>query len=188
MRAGLRLAYPVRRSSGPAVEIQRLEGPFGEDFDRLWEKASIGYDFIAERKSAYLEWKYHEIPYVAYEIYQAHRHGELVGYLVLRTAEKNRVKLGLVVDLFAHPEDVETLDALLDHAARWGRENHSARLHTFTFDQRLAKRYRRKGFIRLKSPMQFCLQIHSDHVDDTFFRDTSRWHVTFGDSDMDREI
>ena len=41
--------------------------------------------------------------------------------------------------------------------------------------------------MRLESPMQFCVRIRSDHVDERFFRDTSRWHVTFGDSDQDRE-
>jgi GNAT superfamily N-acetyltransferase len=181
------VVYPGQRASRVGVRVSLLETPFGPAFDRLWEKASTGYDFVAERKSRYLEWKYREIPYVTYEIYQAHRGDELVGYVVLRSAEKNKIKLGLVVDLFAHPEDEEAVDALVDLAARWGRDNRVARLQTFTFDRRLAKRYRRKGFMSLKSPMQFCLQIHSDHIDESFFRDTSRWHVTFGDSDMDRE-
>ena len=51
-----------------------------------------------------------------------------------------------------------------------------------------AARFRRRGYYPLKSPMQFCLHIHSDHVDASFFGDTSRWHVTFGDSDMDRTV
>lgn len=189
VRAGLGVFYPERKSSPKpedAVEIRPLEGSFGREFDRLWEIASPGYDFIAERKSRYLEWKYHEIPYVAYDIYRAVRKDELVGYVVLRTAEKNKVRLGLVVDVLAHPQDVAAADALIDWAARWARVNHAARLQTFTFDRRWALRLRRKGYYPLESPMQFCLHVHSDHVDASFFQDTSRWHVTFGDSDMDR--
>jgi GNAT superfamily N-acetyltransferase len=191
VRIGLRVAYPARpspRRDRDTISIERLDGPFGEEFDRLWETASTGYDFVAERKSRYLEWKFHEIPYVTYEVYQALREEQLVGYIVLRTAVKNGVRLGLIVDLFAHPDDIQVVDALLDWAETWARKNRAARLQMFTFNRPIAARLRRKGFMRIKSPMQFCLHIHADHVDASFFRDTSRWHVTFGDSDMDREL
>ena len=154
----------------------------------MWEKASTGYDFIAERKSSYLEWKFHEVPYVTYEAYQALRDDELVGYVVLRTAMKNETKLGLIVDPFAHPEDRASVDSPLAWAATWGRQNGVARLQMFTFNKQIAERLRYGGFMRLESPMQFCLRIHGDHVDDSFFSDTGRWHVTFGDSDMDRHL
>jgi GNAT superfamily N-acetyltransferase len=188
VRFGLRLVYPARKSVRAGVEIQSLEGTFGESFDRLWDKASSGYDFVAERKSGYLEWKFHEVPYVDYEVYQALRDDELVGYIVLRIAVKNDVRLGLIIDLFAHPEDRGAIDALVEWAATWGRQNGVARLQMFTFNHQIAARLFYKGFMRLESPMQFCLRIHSDHVDDSFFEDTGRWHVTFGDSDMDRHL
>lgn len=184
----LGLVFPARRSFRPPseVEVTPLEESFGKAFDRLWENASPPYDFIAERKASYLQWKYREIPYVTYDIYQALRGGELAGYLVLRDTEKNGVKLGLLIDWFAHPDDAAVLDSLIDRAAEWGREKGVARLQTFTFDQRLAGRLRYKGFFEVKSPMQFCLRVHSDHVDESFFTNTSAWHVTFGDSDQDR--
>jgi GNAT superfamily N-acetyltransferase len=187
-KAALSLAFPARREGRVAetIEVQLLEGPFGESFDRLWETASPGFDFIAERTSRYLEWKYHRVPYVTYEIFQALREGEVAGFVVLRVAEVQGVRLGLVIDLFAHPDDHAVLDALIDRAAQWGRDNRVARLQTFTFDQRLAHRLRYKGFFEIGSPMQFCLRIKSQYVDPSFFRDTSHWHVAFGDSDQDR--
>jgi hypothetical protein len=188
VRFALRLVYPVKKSKTGDVEIQPLEGAFEESFDGLWDKASSGYDFVAERKSRYLEWKFHQVPYVDYEVYRAIRDDELVGYIVLRTAEKNGVRLGLIIDLFAHPEDRGAVEALIEWAATWGRQNGVARLQMFTFNKQIAARLFRKGFMRLESPMQFCLRIHSEHVDDSFFRDTRRWHVTFGDSDMDRHV
>jgi hypothetical protein len=97
------------------------------------------------------------------------------------------VKLALVVDLLAEPDDKATVGKLLDHAHAWARERGAARIQTFTFDRRLQARLANKGFVRIESPMQFCVRIHSDHVDENFFRDTSRWHVTFGDSDQDRD-
>jgi len=48
----------------------------------------------------------------------------------------------------------------------------------------LAGELRRYGFRPGRSPMQFCVRalVPSEAV----FQDLGRWHVCFGDSDMDR--
>lgn len=180
------LVFPQRRTKDE-VSVSSLKGQFGSDYDELWERVSPVFDFIAERRAAYLEWKYRKVPHVSYDVFEARRDGELSGYVVLRTTERNGVRLALLVDLLAHPDDRESLGALLDRALDWAREQGASRMQTFTFDRRIAARLSSKGFFLIPSPMQFCLRIHSDHVDETFFRDTSCWHVTFGDSDQDRE-
>lgn len=189
LRAALWLLFPSRKTRArDRLETRLLEGPFGPDFDALWAEAGPAYDFVAERTAPYLEWKYHRVPHVRYDVLEARGDdGALRGYCVLRATERNGVKLALLVDLFAHPDDKSALGSLLDGAIRWARERGAARMQTFTFDRRVAGRLASKGFLLIRSPMQFCLRIHSDHVDEAFFRDTSRWHVTFGDSDQDRE-
>lgn len=184
----LALAFPARRAAPGAagVRVEPLDGPFGPAFDRLWERAAPGYDFVVERTARYLEWKYHQVPFVTYEIFQALSANEVTGYLVGRVAERAPLRLGLLVDFFAHPEDRASLDALVEHAIRWGRERNVARLQAFSLDRRLAAALRRRGFFEIGSPMQFCLKINTGHVDKAFYRDTTRWHVTFGDSDQDR--
>jgi GNAT superfamily N-acetyltransferase len=183
----LALAFPARRSASAeaGVRVQPLSGGFGPAFDRLWERAAPGFDFVVERSARYLEWKYRQVPFVSYEVFQAVAGDELSGYLVLRVAERPPLRLGLIVDLFAHPEDQASLAALVDQAVRWGRERRVARLQAFALDRRLGAALRRQGFFEIGSPMQFCLKINRD-VDKDFYRDTSRWHVTFGDSDQDR--
>lgn len=182
------LVFPRRRTkNGNLVKVRRAAEPFGADYDALWERVAPAYDFIAERRAHYLEWKYRKVPHVSYDIFEAHQDGVLTGYIVLRATERNGVKLALVVDLLAEPDDKATLGSLLDHAFSWAREHEAARLQTFTFDRRIQARLASKGFMRVESPMQFCVRIHSDHVDELFFRDTSRWHVSFGDSDQDRQ-
>ena len=189
LRLGLWLIFPERTTrSMEGIEVRALEGPFHPAYDDLWEKASERYDFIAERTAIYLEWKYRKIPYVSYDIFEAWCGEKLTGYIVLRMTERSGVRLALLVDWLAHPEDSATLGALLDQAFSWARERGAARMQTFTFDRRLAGRLQHKGFMRIESPMQFCVRIHSDHVDDNFVADTTHWHVTFGDSDQDREV
>ena len=183
------IVFPRRRTkNGNLVEVRRAAEPFGADYDSLWERVAPAYDFIAERRAHYLEWKYRKVPHVSYDIFEAHKDGVLTGCIVLRVTERNGAKLALVVDLLAEPDDKATLGSLLDHAFSWAREHDAARLQTFTFDRRIQARLASKGFMRIASPMQFCVRIHSDHVDELFFRDTSRWHVSFGDSDQDRQV
>ena len=182
------LVFPRRRTKrGNTVEVGRAAEPFGPDYDALWERVAPAYDFIAERSAHYLEWKYRKVPQVSYDIFEARKKGVLTGYVVLRATERNGVKLALVVDLLADPDDKATVGSLLDQAFSWARHHAAARMQTFTFDRRLQARFASKGFMRIDSPMQFCVRIHSDHVDELFFRDTSRWHVSFGDSDQDRQ-
>jgi len=185
----LRTVFPTRRTRGSSIYVVPLEREFGPEYDALWEKASPKFDFVAERKRHYLQWKYRKPPHVRYDVFEARRgpDGELTGYVVLRTAVRTNVRLALLVDLFADPEDRETLDALLDRAIDYSREASAARLQSFTFDRRLTGRLLAKGFFLISSPMQFCVRVKSG-VDERFFRDTSRWHVTFGDSDQDREL
>ncbi len=182
-------AFPTRRTRGTTVQVRPLEGEFGPEYDVLWERASPKFDFVAERKRDYLQWKYRKPPHVRYDVFEARRGpgNELTGYVVLRAAVRNGVRLALLVDLFADPEDKETLGALLDRAIAYAREASAARLQSFTFDRRITGRLMAKGFLVIPSAMQFCIRIKSD-VDEKFFRDTSRWHVTFGDSDQDREL
>ena len=185
------LVFPRRRSDtkggGDTVDVGRAAEPFGPEYDALWERVAPAYDFIAERSAHYLEWKYRKVPHVSYDIFEARKDDVLTGYVVLRATERNGVKLALVVDLLADPDDKATIGSLLDHAFSWAGDNEAARMQMFTFDRRLQARLASKGFMRIESPMQFCVRIHSDHVDELFFRDTSRWHVSFGDSDQDRE-
>jgi len=182
------VVFPRRRTkNSKLVEVSGAAAPFGPDYDALWERVASAYDFIAERSALYLEWKYRKVPHVSYDIFEARKKGVLSGYIVLRATERNGVKLALIVDLLADPDDKATVGSLLDRAFLWARENEAARMQTFTFDRRLQARLASKGFLRIESPMQFCVRIHSDHVDELFFRDTSRWHVSFGDSDQDRQ-
>ena len=182
-------AFPTRRTRGSTVHVGPLEAEFRPEYDVLWESASPKFDFVAERKRNYLQWKYRKPPHVRYDVFEARRGpgNELTGYTVLRTAVRNGVRIALLVDLFADPEDKETLGALLDRAIDYAREAKAARLQSLTFDRRITGRLLAKGFLLIQSPMQFCVRIKSG-VDEGFFRDTSRWHVTFGDSDQDREL
>ena len=136
------------------------------------------------RDAAYLDWKYARCPTHRYDIVEATRGGVLAGFAVSRHEEQRGLRLGWIVDLFAHGEDHAVRDTLVGHVLGAFRAAGVARAQAFAMDGRVGADLARRGFRRGPSPMQFCVRarVPSDHV----FAATARWHVMFGDSDMDR--
>lgn len=91
---------------------------FGAEADVLWEGVSGGYDFIVERRSGYLNWKYLDSRVGRFRVRGAYdESGALLGYCVSRI---NRYlgdyPLGYVVDLLALPGRLDVVDALVGDA------------------------------------------------------------------------
>jgi GNAT superfamily N-acetyltransferase len=197
-RVGDRLARPigallslVLRPAQPGAAQARDSGvevrgvtAFSKDCDTLWERSKADYAMCVRRDQAYLNWKYAACPTRSYELREARKDGRLAGIAVSRTEEHKGLRLGWLIDLFAAPADRETKQALLVSVLESFRAARVARAQAFAMNAALAGDLRRAGFLRGGSPMQFCVRarVGSAHV----FRDLGRWHVCFGDSDMDR--
>ncbi len=111
-----RRGAPVEHPDMPAgIEIRR-EPTFTEAYDRLWERLSEAYAALVRRDAPYLTWKYRHQPHMHHAIFGAYWNGVLSGYMVLRRARPPERNAGIIVDLFAHPDDRELTGALLDHA------------------------------------------------------------------------
>ena len=94
------------------------------------------------------------------------------------------LRLGWIVDVFAAAEDQEVRAALIGSILDSFRESNVARAQAFAMGASLQRDLARRGFAPARSPMQFCVRarVPSEGV----FEDLGRWHVVFGDSDMDR--
>jgi hypothetical protein len=136
------------------------------------------------RDAAYLHWKYVACPHRRYALREARRHGELVGYAVSRDEDYRGLRLGWLVDVFAGAEDEGARDALIEDVLRAFREAGVSRAQAFSMGEDLQASLRRHGFRPGSSPMQFCVRARTQSA--AIFETRGRWHVVFGDSDMDR--
>lgn len=136
------------------------------------------------RDRTYLRWKYLECPHRRYEIWQARRRRELAGYAVIRHEDYRGLRLGWILDVFTHAKDHEARGVLLGAVLEALRAAGVARAQAFSMNARVAEDMRRYGFLARPSPMQFC--VRSRAGGDVPFADLGRWHVMFGDGDMDR--
>lgn len=180
---GLRLWAPERRGAAEGIET-RAVSVFDDAYDRLWEKARASYAMCVRRDAAYLRWKYLSAPHRRYEIREARRGGELVGYAVSRHEEYRGLRLGWILDVFADAADRGAKQALIASILDSFRAAGVARAQAFSMNAALAGDLVALGFLPGASPMQFCVRSRSE--DNGALRDVDRWHVVFGDSDMDR--
>jgi GNAT superfamily N-acetyltransferase len=180
---GLRLLYPETPPPAGEVEVRTITG-FGAEYDTLWERVRASYVMCVRRDAAYLTWKYVRCPHRRYELWEARRGGELVGFAVSRHESYRGMRLGWILDVFADASDHAAKDALIDSVLGSFRAVGVARAQAFAMNEDLAKDLRARGFLAGRSPMQFC--VRSRVESGSAFEEPGRWHVVFGDSDMDR--
>ncbi|HET7292542.1 MAG TPA: GNAT family N-acetyltransferase [Vicinamibacteria bacterium] len=184
--AGVALAFAVKERPHPEaaqVAVSPIDG-FSDEFDALWDRARGSYAMCVRRDRAYLTWKYRQPPHRRYALHEARRGGALVGYAVSRHEEHAGIRLGWLVDVFADADDHAARDALLGAVLSGFRDAGVARAQAFSMNRALAEDLRRRGFFESRSPMQFCVRAKGDAAQ--VFAAKERWHVVFGDSDMDR--
>ena len=179
----LKTLHPEKPAGGGGTLVRTVTG-FGAGYDTLWERAKGSYAMCVRRDAAYLEWKYARCPHRRYALREARREGELVGFAVSRDEDYRGLRLGWIVDVFAEASDHEAKDALIAAVLESFREARVARAQAFSLNAALQEDLAGRGFARRPSPMQFCVRarVPSEGV----FEDIGRWHVVFGDSDMDR--
>lgn len=180
--AGWRLRHPERARASDVVVAPVAR--FDERYDALWDRAGASYAMCVRRDAAYLDWKYVECPHRRYDIVEATRDGTLAGFAVSRHEDHRGLRLGWIVDLFAHADDHAVRDALIGNVLDGFRRAGVARAQAFGMHAAVGADLARRGFRPGRSPMQFCVRarVPSDGV----LAATGRWHVMFGDSDMDR--
>ncbi len=173
------------RASLDAPVITRV-ADLDAGYDDLWERVRGSFAMCVRRDRAYLDWKYVRCPHRRYDLWEARREGTLVGYAVSRHELYRGLRIGWLVDVFADVGDASARTALVGHVLQDFREAGVARAQAFAMHGALGATLRQSGFLRGRSPMQFC--VHSQTPSDPVLRDDQleRWHVVFGDSDMDR--
>jgi GNAT superfamily N-acetyltransferase len=170
---------PVSRG----VNVSRIES-FGPEYDALWEKVRTSYAMCARRDATYLNWKYVSVPHRAYDLVEARRNGELAGFAVARQDDYRGTRIGWILDVLTHAEDDAAQDALVSSLLAEFRATGVVRAQCFAMNRNLGRVLRRRGFLAGRSPMQFCVRARNDAREP--LNDRGRWHVVFGDSDMDR--
>jgi len=178
----VRLVSRLRPLEGEVRVVRQFDGRF----NRLWERVKGKFAFAVKRDAAYLQWKYVSPPHVRYSIGVLERGPEVAGYVVYRHVHEPRGRVTLMVDFLADPDDASAVLTLFRWIDREARAADSDKIRTFSMHDGFRKHLRKSGYYAVKSTMEFVAKVNAVDVPATFYKDTSRWHVTLGDSDQDR--
>lgn len=136
----------------PCLEVERFDGPFGDEFDQLDEQVQGTNIVRSSRNARELNWRYRDDPaqqnYPAtcgYEVYVAREARELQGFAVFALQTDG---IAVLFDVFGHNLSFNGA-ALLDTVAQRCRSLNAASLHAFcSAESHLAPLLPKTGFHR----------------------------------------
>jgi len=178
----IRLVSRSRPLEGEVRVVQR----FDDRFTRLWERVAPKFALAVRRDAAYLNWKYIQPPHVRYTVAALERDEEVAGYVVYRHVQEPRGRVTLLVDWLADPDDTVAVTTLVRWIDRVARAADSDKIRTFALHEGFRRILKKSGYYVVKSTMEFVAKVNAVEVPESFYADTSGWHVTLGDSDQDR--
>lgn len=166
-----------------AYRIVRL-GYFDERFDEFWARQQSKYPVAVVRDRGYLNWRYVECP-SDYEILAVQdKHAVIRGFIVLTCSWEQGVRRGKIVDVLVEDGQKGVAELLIKGGLQYFVKNNVDVVTCWMFDHwPLFEILRKGGFVKREVPNY--LVVNSEHVDlpAEYFRDTSKWYVTMGDSD-----
>jgi GNAT superfamily N-acetyltransferase len=183
------VTYPfvqVIARTRPLRAQTRVVHRFDDAATALWNRIAAKFDFIVRRDATYLNWRYASAPHVRYSTALLEREGRLDGFAVFRHVREPLGRVTLLVDLLADPDDEPGLAALLRRVDREARAADSDKIRCFALSGPIRRMLKRSGYFQVKSWLRLVAKINSVAVPATFYKSLDRWHVTLGDSDVDR--
>ena len=117
MATGARhLIRPLRRQPAPVGVTITPGATFDQRFDALWKRVCQDYPVMVVRDQPYLNWRFVCRPDAKYTLLMATKGPDLVGYLVLRLAERGGLRWGYLVDFLVENRSSSLLALLVEKA------------------------------------------------------------------------
>ena len=178
--------FGLRLLDFPIVSGKKLTGCHIENFDKrfddIWEKFSRKFDFIIDRSSNYLNWRYRKNYRKDYNIYVVYERGSqnLLGYVIYYI--KNN---WLYVDDFLWLEESLKLENLLSLFISTMRKK-DVKLICFEFIDNclIQKSFKRMRFIRMKSTAPILYFSSDESLNQIFPQLIQKSFITSGDCDF----
>lgn len=177
---GLKLS-DFRIVSGKKIRGCHIDN-FDKRFDDIWEKFRRRFDFIIDRNSNYLNWRYRKNPEKDYKIYVVYNRNSLnlLGYIIYYI-ENNWV----YIEDFLWLEESFKLENLLSLFIRTIRKKDVRRIVFEFMESRLIqKTFKRMGFFRKKSTSPILYFSSDESLNQIFPQLIQKAFITSGDRDF----
>lgn len=176
--------YSAYLKSDRDVRIEKASR-FPEEVNKLFRHLAPKFKNLIVRDCNYLDWRYVRKPRHSYYIYLGYRGNTLQGYCVCGSTERKNIKVGLIMDLFAAPDDEVLVASLIRYALKnMAMENMMLASCVLTSRSPFLKTLKRLGFIFSLKSFPYILRINSSKLEPGTIQKIEDWHITFGDADF----
>ena len=176
-----------RPTPPPIMEGLRITqiSRFDERIKHLWDRVSGQHRIMVIRGEVYLNWRYVTVPGVEYSIYLAEKTDEILGYIVLRTLQREYRKVVAVLDILA--DSGQIAQSLVSQAVQHSKRGKADLIYcNFLTNKTYVQAFRNNGFMSVPfiKGSRFCAYSSSPDISRDFLRDAKNWFVQIGDSDV----
>jgi hypothetical protein len=115
-----RIIRALKFSSKPKDDFEVIQiQSFDDNNDTFWEEIKPQYNFILDKSSKFLNWRYCDSRAGNFIIKKAVKDGKVLGYIVTELVKDEKYNEGFIVDLLALTERLDVADALLKDACAY---------------------------------------------------------------------
>ena len=131
----------------PKKNIETLN-VFDEVYQRFWDELVAQYDFIVDRSSSYMNWRYLDPRAGNFTVLKADDEG-FQGYIVLFVNQIiGGYPIGFIVDMLTHRDDIHTAHQLVENAVDYFIKNSVNIINCLGFkNQHYVKALQMNGFV-----------------------------------------
>jgi len=158
---------------------------FDERVNHLWARVSGQHRIMVIRDNNYLNWRYVTAPGLEYTVYLAEKNGEILGYIVLRTLQREYRKVVAVLDILADSEQIA--QSLVSQAIEHCKQEKADLIYcNIIANKTYIQAFKNNGFISVPfvKGAPFCAHSSSPDISKDFLKDAKNWFIQIGDSDI----
>ena len=166
------------------ISVSKIDR-FEKQFDEFADKTAAAFKLSVIRHSDYLNWQYADRPFANYAIFKAERQNDLTGYVVLLIREIESIRIGLIVDILADPDDSATISSLCNTAIKYFKKEKVESIRCVLTNKNFIRIFKKCLFFRerWRKPVDIMLGNLDDHPAKDEVIDVDGWFLTLGDSD-----
>lgn len=189
-RLGSILDFKIFRNAKiilPAGVTLRAMNQFNEDSTAVWNSFAKSIKVGIQRDAEYLNWRYVDKPKENYQIMGYYQNDRLLGFIVYAMKPKHGGKIGYIMELLYHPEQVAVGKTLLRVATNaMVAENTDVCLGWCFKHAPNYMAFKKNHFYTLAErirPIELHLVFRSIKAEKSVLRKRENWYISYSDSD-----
>ena len=155
---------------------------FDGSVDQLWDQAKDSYKIAVIRDAVFLNWRYLARPDQKYYAFGAYEGQQLVGYVILKLYQDDKVLKGHIIDIFSLPERREIAEFLVSKSEEYFSQKKTNIESAWVTGSDLYNSVLADRRFKPVRPRPLICRLNLDQDKNQSMLDGENWYFTMGDT------